>query len=101
MSKPADRAIKQLDTAITYGADETSAYQDLLGNPIQTASGFARQHLKEVTEAVGGLRNQIDAINPRLSYPDITNAERNFLTDRLREASKLIDRAKGYLRNDG
>jgi len=55
------------------------------------------QHLKEVSEAMSGLRGFIDDLNQALSNPELTRGARRVYEEALGAASRMLDRAERAL----
>jgi hypothetical protein len=77
-----------------------AAHQESQGRQIPLAEerGRTYDHVRKVREAQGGLKNHILDLKNRLSYPRLPDAERLPLTQELSKASKLLDYAKGFIK---
>jgi RHS repeat-associated protein len=78
--------------------DLDAARRELVGEVVATKSdGTPYDHVTEVREAQTGLVNEIGRINKELSKPDLTQEQRENLTDLLSQASRMLDYTKGFV----
>lgn len=70
--------VRKIQDHLTF-KDFTGAIRDLLNFPILRSDGSPWQHLKEVSEAIGGLERAIESLNRMLKNPNLTPGIRNLL----------------------
>lgn len=77
--------------------DVQGAVRDILGNPVSKSKGDAYQHLTEVNDGLGSLRNGMDALRGAISAKT-TPAQKATLENALSKMSKYHDDVRGTLR---
>lgn len=90
----ASRVQNNLDHLST--SDLIGAAGDILGSPV-IKGDKTYQHLKEVRNALGGLKNQVRDLQKILSRDDLTNGQRKAAEDLLSSTSNHIDRVEKTL----
>lgn len=77
----------------------SAARTELQGEQIAKAAerGVTYDHVSKVQSAQTGLSNHIDAINARLSWTELPQAERVALQKELGKASRLLDYTKQFV----
>jgi len=70
--------------------DVRGAVKDILGQPV-TIGTRTYDHLNEVNDALGSVRNTIEAINKEMANPNISKEDRDRLQSALSRLSKLRD----------
>jgi hypothetical protein len=77
--------------------DAVGAVGDILGKAIAKKGGGVYQQLKEVTESIQSLKNQVDVLRGPLGRPGISSAERDAIQGLTSSTSKQIDRVEKIL----
>lgn len=90
-------AIKTLENTVRdhlKESDFTGARADLEGTPILDKNGDPFQHETEMRDSYKGLKRIANRLRGSLNNPNLGEAERNYLQDKLSETLSYLDRIK-------
>ena len=91
---PTDRIVRDHLTERDLQAARIESRGGTVGN---RSDGRPWNHIQEVRDAQGGLRNRIGQINRELGHPNLNTERREALQDELSKASRNLDRSRRYL----
>ncbi len=98
---PKSRYSESIDNQLEHltQRDLDAARRELAGEVVKrkVSTGKPWDHVQEVRQAQTGLRNTINSIKNRLSYPQLDSAERPGLMADLARASRIYDRSIKFL----
>jgi hypothetical protein len=79
--------------------DIAGMIRDVSRNPVTKPGGGVWDHYKEVTEAVGGLRNVVAALEGSLKNPNLAPAVRAEIEQAIQQANNYIQRIEAIIRS--
>lgn len=98
ISQTTDRIASRIQNNLDHlsTSDIIGAVGDILGNPV-TIGTKTYDHLNEVHNALGGLKNQVNDLQKVLARDDISKTQRRAVEDLISGTSKHIDRVEKTL----